>query len=642
MPARLPNGDYGLISNAFPANTITIADLLNPVAPLDLYKDRNSAVRALGITFLEYEVLKGLTLRTNFGTELLTNRRAIYVPANLPTNNSRTANISNPILNNIDARQLNGTNYNWVWENTATYNRVFAADHNVTLLAGYAAQRNTNESSNVSGQTGTYTNTLVEYATAAGQLFGGAGYSANSLTSVFGRLDYAFKERYILTAALRTDGSSRFGPDNRYATFPSVAAAWRVGEENFIKNIPVISELKLRGSYGVTGNNNIGDYSYQSYQQAANYAFGVNTGTRAFGFSPNGVVVRDLTWETNTQVDAGLDIGLYGDRIYLTVAAYQRNTTDLLLNRNIPAVIGYTTRALANVGEVRNRGIEFQLNTANFVNKAFTWSTAANLSVNRNEVLALSGENSQLVYDAVFGYTSSIRVVPGQPLGLFYGYEQIGVYRDQADVDSSPKFGTGATVPGDIKYADKNGDGVVNTADIGVIGNPFPNFTFGLQNTFGYKQFSLAVTLQGSQGNDILYGGDRYVNNFPGQANPRTDVLNRWRSAEDQGDGMTPRVSSSPSPSIREFSTRFVHDASFLRVRNVTLRYNLPTGWAEKIGLQSAGIYASAQNLYTFTKYFGYNPEANNYGNTTQPTYGVDQGSYPMARTVTLGVNVGF
>ncbi|MBC6700192.1 SusC/RagA family TonB-linked outer membrane protein [Hymenobacter puniceus] len=642
VPARLGNGDYGLISNAFPANTITISDLLNPIAPLDLYQDRANAVRALGSTFLDFEVIKGLNLRTNFGAELLANRRGIYVPATLPTNNSRSANLSNPVLNNIDARQLNNTNYNWVWENTATYNRTLGLDHNVTLLAGYAAQYNTNESSNVLGQTGTYTNTSVEYVTGAGQIFGGAGYSANSLSSVFGRVDYAFKERYILTAALRTDGSSRFGPDNRYATFPSVAAAWRVGEEAFVKAIPAISELKLRASYGVTGNNNIGDYSYQSYQQSANYVFGTNTGTRAFGFAPNGVALRDLTWETNTQFDAGLDVGLFGDRLYLTVAAYQRNTTDLLLNRNIPAIIGYSTRALANVGEVRNRGVEFQLNTANFVGSDFTWNTAANLSFNRNQVMALAGENDQLLYDAVFGYTSSIRVVPGQPLGLFYGYEQIGVYRDQADVDSSPKFGTGATVPGDIKYADKNGDGVINAGDIGVIGNPFPDFTFGLQNTFGYKRLSLAVTLQGSQGNDILYGGDRYVNNFPGQANARTNVLDRWRSADDPGNGMEPRATSSPSPSIREFSSRFVHDASFLRVRNVTVRYNIPTEWAKRGGLQSAGIYVAAQNLYTFTKYFGYNPEANNFGNTTQPTYGVDQGSYPMARTITLGVNVGF
>ncbi|WP_324675869.1 TonB-dependent receptor [Hymenobacter sp. GOD-10R] len=642
VPARLPNGDYGLISNAFPANTITISDLLNPVAPLDLYKDRTSSVRALGTTFLEYEPVKGLMLRTNFGAELIANRRGIYVPATLPTNNSRSANLSNPVLNNIDARQVNSTNYNWVWENTATYNRTFAKDHNVTVLAGYASQYNTNEGSTVLGQTGTYTNTAVEYATAAGQLFGQASYSANSLTSLFGRVDYAFKERYILTAALRTDGSSRFGPDNRYATFPSVALAWRVGEENFIKRLPSVSELKLRASYGVTGNNNIGDYSYQSYQQAANYVFGANTGTRAYGFSPNGVAIRDLTWETNTQFDTGFDLGLFRDRVYLTVAAYQRNTTDLLLNRNIPAVLGFSTRALANVGEVRNRGLEFQLNTSNFQGKDFTWSTSANMSFNRNRVMALAGQNDQLVYDAVFGYTSSIRVVPGQPLGMFYGYEQVGVYRDQNDVDNSPKFATGTTLPGDIKYADKNGDGIINAADISVIGNPFPNFTYGLLNTFGYKRLSLAITLQGSQGNDILYGGDRYVNNFPGQANPRTNVLDRWRSPEEPGNGMEPRASSNPSPSIREFSSRFVFDASFLRIRNVTLRYNLPTGFVQKIGLQNADVYTSIQNLYTFTKYFGYNPEANNYGNTTQPTYGVDQGSYPMARTLTLGVNIGF
>jgi TonB-linked SusC/RagA family outer membrane protein len=644
VPVRLPNGDYAGVRTGTGGSITNPGDLLSPVAPLDLYKDRSNAVRALGSTFLDFEVIKGLNLRTNFGAELLNTRRNIYVPATLGTAGNQGANISNPVLNNVDARQINATNMNWVWENTATYNRAFGTSHNLTLLAGYAAQYNTNEGNTVLGQTGTYTNTSIEYPTAAGQVFGsGLTNTANALTSVFGRVDYSFKDRYILTAALRTDGSSRFGPDNRYATFPSVAVAWRVAEENFIKKFPVISELKLRASYGVTGNNNIGDYNYQSYQEAANYVFGSGTGTRYYGFSPNGVALRDLSWETNTQFDAGFDLGLFRDRIYLTVAAYQRNTTDLLLNRNIPSILGFSSRALANVGEVRNRGLEFQLNTANIVNGPFTWSTSANLSINRNEVLALSGANEQLTFDAVFGYTSSIRVVPGQPLGVFYGYEQEGVYHDQADVDNSPKWTASNTVikPGDLKFKDKNGDGQINTADVGVIGNPFPDFTYGLQNTFGYKAFSLAITLQGSQGNDILNAADRYTINGAGGTNGRTNLLNRWRSPDDPGDGMTPLATSAGSLRT-QFSSYFVHDASFLRIRNVTLRYNMPAEWAKKARTESIGIYTSIQNLYTFTKYFGYNPEANNYGNSTTPTYGVDQGAYPMARTMTLGIQVGF
>ncbi|RZK23451.1 MAG: SusC/RagA family TonB-linked outer membrane protein [Hymenobacter sp.] len=547
-----------------------------------------------------------------------------------------------PILSNIDARQPSSTNLNWVWENTATYHRTFATNHQVTLLAGYSAQYNQTESSTVLGQTGTYTNTNIQYSSAAGQLFGQVGFTANALTSIYGRLDYSFKERYILSAALRSDGSSRFGPDNRYATFPSVALAWRIGEEDFIKRLPAISELKLRGSFGVTGNNNIGDYNYQSYQTASNYLFGSGTGTRAFGFAPNGVAVRNLGWETNTQFDAGFDLGLFRDRLYLTVAAYQRNTTDLLLNQNVPAVLGFATRALANVGEVRNRGLEFQLNTANVTGQNFTWSTSANLTFNRNQVLALAGTNDQLTYDAVFGYTGSIRVVPGQSLGVFYGYTQEGIYRDQADVDSSPRWTGTKAQPGDIKFKDLNGDGVLDAKDIGVIGNPFPNFTYGMLNTFGYQNFSLSVTLQGSQGGDILYGADRYTFNAPGQANARTNVLNRWHSPSDPGDGRTPRATGNANQLSQAFSSYFIYDASFLRVRNVTLRYNLPAEWAAKASLQSVGVYASAQNLYTFTKYFGYNPEANNYGNSTTPTYGVDQGSYPMARTITLGIQAGF
>ncbi|GAB3586322.1 SusC/RagA family TonB-linked outer membrane protein [Hymenobacter daeguensis] len=641
VPVRLPNGDYGAIRNSGSGIT-TPGDLLNPVATIDLYKDRTSSVRGLGSAFLDFEIIKGLNLRTSFGSELVNNRRAIYVPATLGTVSNAGANLSTPILNNIDARQVNGTNLNWVWENTATYNRTFGTDHSLTLLAGYSAQYNQNEGSTVLGQTGTYTTTDIEYATAAGQLFGQASYTANSLTSLFGRVDYAFKERYILTAALRTDGSSRFGPDNRYATFPSVAVAWRAGEETFIKGIAAISELKFRGSFGVTGNNNIGDYNYQSYQTAANYVFGNGNGVRNYGFAPNGLALRNLGWETNKQVDAGFDLGLFKDRIYLTVAAYQRNTTDLLLNTNVPAVLGYS-RALANVGEVRNRGLEFQLNTVNIAKGDFTWNTSANLSFNRNQVLALSGANEQITFDAVFGYTASIRVVPGQALGAFYGYQQEGIYQNQADVDNSPKW-TGSNLavkPGDFKFKDVNGDGQINTLDIGVIGNPFPNFTYGLQNTFGYKALSLAITLQGSQGNDVLYGGDRYTFNAAGATNGRVELTNRWRSPDNPGDGKTPYATTSTSLRT-QFNSYFLQDGSFLRIRNVTLRYNIPTDWAKKAGLESAGIYTSVQNLYTFTKYLGYNPEANINGNSTNPTYGVDQGSYPMNRTVTLGLQLGF
>jgi len=641
IPTRLPNGDYGAIRNSGSGLT-TPADLLNPLSTIDLYQDRTNTVRGLGYSYLDLEAVTGLHLRSSFGAELVNNRRSVYVPATLATSGNQGANLSNPILNNIDARQPSNTNVNWVWENTATYNRTFAADHNLTLLAGYSAQYNQNESTTVLGQTGTFITRDIQYPTAAGQQFGQSGFTANSLTSVFGRLDYAFKERYILTAALRTDGSSRFSPDNRYATFPSVALAWRMAEENFIKKYPAISELKLRGSFGVTGNNNIGDFSYQSYQQTANYVLGAGNGARVFGFSPNGLAVRGLGWETNTQFDAGFDLGLFRDRIYLTVAAYQRRTTDLLLNQNIPATTGFANTALANVGEVRNRGLEFQLNTANVQGKDFTWSSSANLTLNRNEVIALAGQNDQLLYNAVFGYTGSIQVVSGQPLGVFYGYQQEGIYRDQADVDASPRWTASRAQPGDIKFKDINGDGLINDADKTVIGNPFPKFTYGLLNTFGYKNFSLAVTLQGSQGADILYGGDRYVFNSPGQTNARTNMLDRWHSPSDPGDGRTPRATGNANPLSQAFSSYFVYDASFLRVRNVTLRYNLPNAWAEKAGLQSAGIYASVQNLYTFTKYFGYNPEANNYGNSTTPTYGVDQGSYPMARTITIGLQAGF
>ncbi|KAI9463074.1 hypothetical protein F5148DRAFT_1286205 [Russula earlei] len=498
----------------------------------------------------------------------------------------------------------------------------------------------------VFGQAGTYTNSAIEYVTAAGQIFGSANYGANALVSTFGRLSYSYKDKYLLSAAIRTDGSSRFGSDNRYATFPSVSAAWRMTEENFMKKLRYISELKIRGSYGATGNNNIGDFSWQSYQTAANYIFGSNAGTRVYGFTPNSVSVKNLTWETNKQIDAGLELGLFNNRIYLTVDAYQRNTTNLLLNRNVPGLIGFTTRVLNNVGEVRNQGLEFALTTQNTTGK-LKWTTTANLFFNNNKVMALASDNDQILFDAVNGYTSSIKVVKGQALSSFYGYKQIGVYLNATDVTKSPVWASGGSQPGDIKYADVSGangkpDGKIDANDITLLGNALPKYSFGILNSFAYKNFQFSFNLQGSVGGLVLNGVDRYIYNFYGKVNARTNALNRWRSETDPGDGWTPKVTTAPSTALTSFSSHELFDASFLRVRNITLRYALDKRILSKLHLQTASLYVTAQNVFTFTGYFGYNPEANLYGNTTNPTYGVDQGSYPLARTVTFGLSVGF
>ncbi|HEY6900711.1 MAG TPA: hypothetical protein VI233_08720, partial [Puia sp.] len=289
-----------------------------------------------------------------------------------------------------------------------------------------------------------------------------------------------------------------------------------------------------------------------------------------------------------------------------------------------------------------NTGLDVAVSTQNIISKDFSWSTDANIFFFRNKVVALANPNDQILFDAVFGYTSSIRVVPGLPMGSFFGYRQIGVYRDAADVAKSAVWSAGGSAPGDVKFADINGDKVINNSDIVLLGNPFPNFSYGLTNNFRYKKLTLSVGIQGSYGGKVLNAVDRYTYNFYGKFNSAAKVLNRWRSPDDPGDGWTPKVSVVPPSSLTSFSSLQLHDASFLRIRSVQLRYSLPQKWLNKAKIQGLSVYAMAQNLYTFSSYFGYNPEANLYGNSVNPTYGVDQGSYPLSRTVTIGANLEF
>ena len=647
IPTRTASGDYGQLVNSY-GNAIAIGGLYSPIATLDLYKDKASSFKGLMISFMEYEIIKNLNFKTSFGAEAIFNRRNYYIPPTLANGSAPNANLSSPSLSGINAQQQNSNTYNWVWENTLTYAKKLKGGHNFDFLAGYGAQKNVTEGGTVSGQASSYTSGALEFVTAAGTMFGTASYSSNALVSIFGRVNYNYKSRYILSAALRTDGSSRFGSDNMYATFPSVSAAWRVIDEKFMKRYAgTVSELKLRASYGVTGNNNIGDYNWQSYEQPANYIFGANGGIRNYGFAPNSVSIKNLTWETNKQVDLALELGFLRNRLYFTVEAYRRTTTNLLLNRNVPAVIGFATRVLNNVGEVRNDGIDIQVQTTNIIKKDFRWTTNANIFWARNKVIELASASDQILFDPVFGYTSAIRVIPGLPMGSFFGYKQIGIYMNAADVSSSAVWSAGGSKPGDLKFEDVSGpsgkpDGVIDANDIQLLGNPYPKFSYGMQNSFTYKKWSLSISLQGIFGGKIINGVDRYVYNFYGKVNARDQVLSRWKSEAEPGDGWTPRVVVNAPSSLTSFSSYELFDASYLRIKTVQIRYNLPSSFIKKLKIQSATLYVMGQNLYTFQKYFGYNPEANLYGNSVNPTYGVDQGSYPLNRTITFGTNISF
>jgi len=642
LPVYLPNGDY---SNAplslSGAGQIFNGNPYNPVAVLNLYKDRTTTGRMLSNTALEYDIVKGLKFRSSFGFEAIVTNRNWFVPATLQTDNAPTANLSNPVLANVRSRETEGTNYNYVSENTLNYNLTFKQYNDLTLLAGYSFQKNVYNETSQYGQNGTTTNSVVQYPTDAGIILGTVGYTANALISTFARANYSYKDKYLLSASVRQDGSSRFGVNNQYATFPAFSAGWRIAEEDFMKSVPDISELKLRASYGVTGNNNIGDFASQSYTSQVNYVFGAGNASPVFGFSPSTIANPNLTWETNKQTDIGLELGMFGDRIYFVADAYHRLTTNLLLNEGVPAIYGYATTVLANIGSVENNGLEFDVKTVNLAGK-LRWTTAGNISFNQNKVISINNTGSFVGYNAAFGYTNSIRVVPGEAIGSFWGYKQIGVYKNAADVASSAVWASGGSVPGDIKYADINHDGKIDANDIVNLGSPLPKFTYGLSNTFQYQNFSLSFLFQGVYGNKILNATDRYTDYYNGSFNVRTNALNRWESPTDPGDGMTPRATVTNPSSTTVLSSRNIFDGSYLRLRTANLGYSLPSRLVKALNLSSARIFISGENLLTFTKYFGYNPEVNVFGGSQTPLYGVDQGTYPVARTFSLGLNIGF
>lgn len=639
IPVRYANGDYGQ-PNIDPGLTgsFVLQNIFNPLANLEQYHDRTDGTRLWGRMGLDFTLLDGLALNSSLGGATLNQVRNAYRNSVISNLDYQTANVTTPNVTSIAGHQSLNKTLNWVWTNTLTYTKTLGK-HRLTALAGVEAQKNTSEFNVIQSRPGTYTNDLVPYISGSSDVFSNAGKSVWALVSYIGRLNYNYADKYLLTAVLRRDGSSRFGPNARFALFPSVSAAWRVTGEPFLQNVTWLSELKLRASYGKTGNFEIGDFPWVATVGVDNYSLG---GTRVIGLRPNGFANSDLTWETNRQTDLGLEVGLLQDRIYLTADYYERNTNGLISSRPIPTINGFSASYVTNIGNIRNRGLELGLTTQNTRSGgALQWTTNLNVSFNRNLVTALV--NGQTIINTpIFGWNNTHRISEGRPLGDLYGYVLDGIFQNQSEADAGPKWNGVTGKPGDPKYRDLNGDGRITTDDITTIGNSQPDFTYGITNTLRYRGFDLNVIMQGVQGGDITNAVLRFENTFTGRVNATGLMLNRWRSPEQPGDGITPRVTTNTvEGGIREFSSRFIYDASFFRIRNVTLGYALPLGLVQKARLQSARIYVSAQNLATFSKYFGYSPEVSQQGENVN-ALGIDQGTYPIPRTVTVGLNVGF
>lgn len=567
---------------------------------LDLEKgsNRSGTYRSFSTAYLSFQPIKNLTVRTEIGADFLNLNENIYRAAGTQDGGNTGYGFSNQV-------QV----INYTTNNTANYNFTLNEDHNIDALVGFSFQRSDANATSAEGR-GFPNSEFTKIASAAIKTGGSSstrdGYS---FVSEFARLNYSFRNKYLISGSVRRDGSSRFGANNRYGNFGAGSIGWVISEESFLKENRFLNFLKLRASYGVTGNAEIGNFSSLAL-------FGTLPYADQAGLQPNAAVGNpDLTWENTAQTDLGLEFGFFDNRISGEIDVYNKNTTDLLLSRPLPYVGGYTI-VTENVGTLQNRGLEISLNTRNF-DKEFKWSTNFNISFNRNKITELAAPiQSQ--------YLGSVR--KDQPIGIFYGRKYAGV--DPAN--------------GDALYA--TAEGTTNDPTLAlqqVVGNPNPDFTGGITNTFSFKGVDLSVLGQFVSGNDLYNAAGIYQSaNGDYFDNQTVDQLNRWQNPGDITDVPQPRLYESNGTSQ---SSRWVTDGSFFRVKNVTLGYNLPADLAKRGYLKSARIYVSAQNLFTFTNYDGYDPEVNTAAfGAANYLIGHDFYTPPLAKTFLVGLNLGF
>ncbi|HTI94804.1 MAG TPA: TonB-dependent receptor [Puia sp.] len=622
LPARTPTGDY------YQYSSDVASPGWNPLAWVQNVTNKRNVMRLLGNVSAEYKITNDLALNVLLGATLQNAHMMQFVPS-LPALAENGDFVPN-IASGVDSTAMD---VNWLTEYTANYHKTISK-HSFSGLAGFTVQKDHLESNFLTSNR--YPNNLVPTLSAvAGILTGGSSdVSEWSLLSYLLRFNYNYDSKYYVTASVRTDGSSRFGSENKYGWFPSVAVAWRISDEKFLKDVSFLSELKLRGSYGQTGNNNIGNYQQYATINYNRYVLG---NAAATGFSPALLANPLLTWEKQKAVNAGLDASFFDRRLSITADYFKSKNTDLLLNVNIPAITGFYN-TLKNIGEVQNTGFEFTLSTVNVKSKDFLWTTAFNFSTYRNRVNKL-GPGGDPIYSG-----SNITKV-GQPIGMFYGFKTNGVYLNQADVAKNPIFGAGTKVvshPGDVKYVDVNKDGVIDNNDQTIMGNPYPNFYYGMTNNLSYQHFSLSFTIQGTHGNQVLnmaaIGQENTRGNRVAQL---ASQINYWKSESQVGDGKTPRPNNAVTGNNRAVSQRYLDGGSFMRVNNISLSYLLPDRSIAKIGLKSARIFVNATNAITITKNtVSFNPDVSNSGSPLTP--GVDFNDYPLPKTFVAGVNIGF
>jgi TonB-linked SusC/RagA family outer membrane protein len=614
----------------FQNGPIGYTDILgNPVAAATLNTDKSGTTRIFANAFGEYEVINGLKLRASFGGELYNYREDVFRPNTTylgkTTNGSAGVNTNN--------------NYDWLTEYTATYDKVFGI-HAINAVAGWTYQSWKDRSANTTATTLSSNSYGTDNLGVGASITSSSNTSVHVLASFLGRINYRLMDKYLLTLSWRDDGSSRFGANKKWGNFPSGAVAWRMSDEQFIRDVHAISDLKVRASYGHTGNQEIG--SYNSLTQYGTNAYGLN-GTRVVGISANNIANADLGWESTAAFDGGLDLGLFKNRVNFTADYYNKKTTNLLYNVTLPSTSGFTTM-LQNVGSVQNRGFEFSLTTVNIETNKLRWATTFNFSRNMNKILSLGAVTYQYtgnVSTSLFpsgGQASAILQV-GQPIGSFYGYVFNGIWQSQADIIKS---GTKQAVkPGDPRYMDLNGDSAITASDRKIIGHALPKFTYGFTSNLTYGRFNLFVLIQGVYGDNILNENRIESENGTISDNKFAYVASKsWT-----GPGTSNTLPSEASTLRRGLgvTSDILEDGTYMRFKTITLSYELPLPKLTHV-FKSASIYVTGQNLFTITHYSGYDPEVNSYPNSSgnYTSLNTDYNAYPNVKTYTGGIRLGF
>ena len=617
VPDRTLDGEFG----APPSGENIVLTFDNPLANALEIDDVNRKNRMLGSIYAELDFTSWLKYRFELATDILYANQNTFYPSFERGTQSRRSQV----------RRSNNNSFYWINKHLLTFDKLIAEKHKVTFLGGFEAQEGNFEWLYATREN-LPTNDLAQLNlgdVGTQQVQGGAGHWA--LLSYFGRLNYGYDERYLLTSTLRVDGSSRFGPNNKYGMFPSLAFAWRLSNEEFFKQFENLYNAKIRLGYGAVGNQEIGLYSFAANLRSENVVIGNQLTS---GFSPDNIANPNVQWESSVQLNLGVDLGFFDNKIEVVVDVYDKKSADMLLPAILPLTAGNLNPPFINIGEMSNRGIEFTLNTQNLTGKV-NWKTSANLSFNVNEVVDL-GTTGSLI--GIIERLPVTRTEEGLPLGQYFGHVTDGIFKNPEEVAAAP-FQEVGTRAGDIRFKDLNDDGIINDDDKTFIGSPHPDYTFNLINDISFKNFDFNFFIRGVMGNEVFNLLRRDLAGTGAWHNQSTSVIDSWTPTNVEGS--EPRSNGNDPNANRRISDRFVEDGSFLRLQNVSIGYNMPSNLTSRFNISNLRIYVSGQNLATLTGYSGYDPEIGSF-NQSPLINGVDNGRFPVARSFTFGVNLNF